>query len=215
MDSGQPCVQKDTRLSAVLGRCCALLCLYRLWTDEGVVKNEKQGEGQRPMVVFSGSLFDSEPVYRLCKSMFLDFFCGERLERVDVQGLQHAVCLSVQEATEETPQPPIYFRVYRVVCPVRGGVPMEVELEEIGPRYDLVIQRVQEAKEEEMQEAMKRGEGGGEKKKKRKNIDVNEMGDKVGRIHMGKQDMNRLQIRKFKGLKRKRGEEALFGCFFG
>jgi ribosome production factor 2 len=30
------------------------------------------------------------------------------------------------------------------------------------------------------------------------------MGDKVGRIHMGKQDLNQLQTRKMKGLKRSR-----------
>lgn len=29
------------------------------------------------------------------------------------------------------------------------------------------------------------------------------MGDKMGRIHMGRQDLNQLQTRKMKGLKRK------------
>jgi len=41
--------------------------------------------------------------------------------------------------------------------------------------------------------------------KTKKNIETDIMGDKVGRIHMGKQDLGELQTRKMKGLKRSRG----------
>ena len=37
--------------------------------------------------------------------------------------------------------------------------------------------------------------------KKRKNVETDEMGDKVGRIHLGKQDLAQMQGRKMKGLK--------------
>ena len=37
--------------------------------------------------------------------------------------------------------------------------------------------------------------------KKRKNIETDEMGDKVGKIHLGKQDLSKMQGRKMKGLK--------------
>lgn len=33
------------------------------------------------------------------------------------------------------------------------------------------------------------------------------MGDKIGRIHLGRQDLSELQTRKMKGLKRRRGVE--------
>jgi len=36
---------------------------------------------------------------------------------------------------------------------------------------------------------------------KRKNKEVDDMGDLRGRIHVGKQDLNKLQTRKMKGLK--------------
>ena len=39
--------------------------------------------------------------------------------------------------------------------------------------------------------------------KSRKNIETDLMGDKMGRIHVGRQDLNQLQTRKMKGLKRK------------
>ena len=38
--------------------------------------------------------------------------------------------------------------------------------------------------------------------KKKKNLEVDEMGDLRGRIHVGKQDLGKLQTRKMKGLKR-------------
>ena len=43
--------------------------------------------------------------------------------------------------------------------------------------------------------------------KQKKNIETDMMGDKLGRIHLGKQDLSELQTRKMKGLKRSRGLE--------
>jgi len=42
--------------------------------------------------------------------------------------------------------------------------------------------------------------------KAKKNITTDLIGDKVGRIHVGKQDLTQLQTRKMKGLKRSRGD---------
>ena len=39
--------------------------------------------------------------------------------------------------------------------------------------------------------------------KSKKNVETDLMGDKMGRIHLGRQDLNQLQTRKMKGLKRK------------
>lgn len=43
--------------------------------------------------------------------------------------------------------------------------------------------------------------------KTRKNIETDIIGDKVGRIHLGKQDLNDMQTRKMKGLKRSRDDD--------
>ena len=37
-------------------------------------------------------------------------------------------------------------------------------------------------------------------------MDIDIIGDKVGRIHVGTQDFGKLQTRKMRGLKRRRGE---------
>ena len=44
--------------------------------------------------------------------------------------------------------------------------------------------------------------------KSKKNVETDIMGDKIGRIHLGKQDLSELQTRKMKGLKRGRDTDA-------
>ncbi|NKB16692.1 MAG: hypothetical protein HC774_07260 [Sphingomonadales bacterium] len=57
-----------------------------------------------------------------------------------------------------------------------------------------------------LKEALRRPRGTEEKS--RKNIETGLMGDKLGRIHLGRQDLNELQTRKMKALKRGREERA-------
>jgi len=76
----------------------------------------------------------------------------------------------------------------------------------MGPSLDLVLRRHQPADTELLKQAMKRPKlkktdvekGLG---KKKKNLEVDEMGDLRGRVHVGKQDLGKLQTRKMKGLK--------------
>ena len=53
-----------------------------------------------------------------------------------------------------------------------------------------------------LKEAMKKAKTTQERPKK--NISTDIVGDKIGRIHLGKQDLKELQTRKMKGLKRSR-----------
>ena len=46
------------------------------------------------------------------------------------------------------------------------------------------------------------------KAKVKKNVDTDIVGDKVGRIHLGRQDLSDLQTRKMKGLKRGRDADV-------
>jgi ribosome production factor 2 len=71
---------------------------------------------------------------------------------------------------------------------------------------DLRVGRMREPEEDMLKEAMRRTKKGEEKTKK--NVTVDSMGDKLGRVHMGKVDLSALQTRKMKGLKRNRGNEA-------
>jgi hypothetical protein len=59
-----------------------------------------------------------------------------------------------------------------------------------------------------MKEAMKQGKRPNEEIKTKKNISMDLIGDKVGRVHLNKQDLGGLQTRKMKGLKRRAGVES-------
>lgn len=41
----------------------------------------------------------------------------------------------------------------------------------------------------------------------KKNVEIDIVGDKLGRIHVGNQDLTKLQTRKVRGLKRRSGED--------
>ncbi|KAF7890562.1 hypothetical protein EAF00_008877 [Botryotinia globosa] len=168
-------------------------------------KNKKCAVGLKPMILFSGTPFES-PVsdeYTLAKSMFLDFFKGEPADKVDVEGLQYIVSISARDSVDgEEEKPKIHLRVYLIRTKKSGQKLPRVEVEEMGPRMDFRVGRVKEADESIMKEAMRRARGSAERPKK--NITTDIVGDKMGRIHLGKQDLKELQTRKMKGLKRSR-----------
>lgn len=171
-------------------------------------KGAKPSVGVKPLVSFSGAGFEDpgEGGLRLAKSLLLDFFRGQEAKEVDVEGLQMLISFFAPEQKEgdEQGKRMVHMRVYRLVTKKSGQKVPRVEVEEIGPRVDMKIGRVREADEGMWKEAMKKGRGGEEKRKK--NVEMDRVGDKIGRIHLGRQDLGELQTRKMKGLKRGRGE---------
>jgi len=188
---------------------------------------------------FASELFDTHPRFIQLKSILLDFFGSEVLEGVHLSGLEHVISVQLAptpagltNATsflsglttdfikdDDTKNfPAVHIRCYTVGASASGarGVP-RIELTEMGPSFDLSLRRRQDADPEMWKQALKRPKlkkddiekGLG---KRKKNIEVDEMGDVRGRLHIGKQDLNKLQTRKMKGLKASRtdndGEEG-------
>ncbi|CAM1507146.1 Fc.00g067870.m01.CDS01 [Cosmosporella sp. VM-42] len=171
-------------------------------------KTKKFAVGLKPMVLFAGTAFES-PVadeYTLAKSVFLDFFKGEPTDKIDVEGLQYVVSISAEENTDSDVKPTIHLRVYIISTKRSGHKLPRVEVEEIGPRMDFRVGRMQQADEAMLKEAMKKVHGLEERTKK--NISTDSMGDKIGRVHLGRQDLKDLQLRKMKGLKRSRNDDV-------
>lgn len=75
----------------------------------------------------------------------------------------------------------------------------------MGPRMDFRVGRIHEPEQDMLKEALKKAKT---EEKTKKNVSMDVMGDKIGRIHLGKQDLGGLQTRKMKGLKRSRDEDA-------
>lgn len=180
----------------------SILNNYKLLKD---FKKQTFNIGLKPVFIFQGPIFDSHPVYQHLKSLFLDFFRGEVFELHDLAGLQHIISVTALEVddnvqTSISPLPIVNFRVYKIKT-YKSAQPKlpRVEIDEIGPRLNFKIGRRQEPSAEMEKEAMLEVA----KAKARKNVERDEMGDQIARIHVGKQDLSKLQTRKMKGLKSK------------
>jgi ribosome production factor 2 len=190
------------------------LLLITAPTDLEADNNLQIGIEMKPMILFAGSQWedtsasDQATVYRTMRSLFLDLFQGEEIPSVDVAGLQYVLMIAAGESASSTnvddpaSKPVIHLRWYRVKT-VRSTSPKipRVELEPVGPTFDFRVSRFREADPSIMKEAMKHGRRPNEPKSK-KNIEMDLVGDKIGRVHLGKQDLSQLQTRKMKGLKR-------------
>ncbi|KKK24225.1 ribosome biogenesis protein [Aspergillus rambellii] len=167
------------------------------------------GVGLRPLMLFSGSAWEdsTSTVHTTLKSMLVDLFKGETGEKIDVEGLQYALMVAAEEPAAGL-APVVHLRWYKLVTKRSGHKLPRVELEEIGPKFDFKVGRIQEAPRDAMKEAMKQGKRPNENMRTKKNISMDVIGDKVGRVHLSKQDLGGLQTRKMKGLKRRAGVES-------
>lgn len=178
---------------------------------EGQEEQQKMqiGVEMKPLILFAGNVWDDSSAsdlaskFRMTKSLLLDIFQGEEIKTIDVEGLQYLMMVAASEPATSLDDPVIHVRWYKVRTRKSGHPKLpRVEVDEVGPRFfDFKIGRIKEADPDMWKEAMKKGVRPNEAGKKRKNIDMDEMGDKVGRVHLGKQDLSGLQTRKMKGLK--------------
>jgi len=180
---------------------------------------------------FASELFDTHPRFIQLKSILLDFFGSEVLDGIHMSGVEHVISVqlaptpagltSVSAAAavglsdvldDDTKNlPKVHIRSYTIAVTTPNRAAPHVELTPMGPSFDLSLRRVQQADPEMWKQAMKRPKlkkqdvekGLG---KKKKNMEVDEMGDLRGRLHVGKQDLEKLQTRKMKGLKVKPNE---------
>ncbi|KAJ8588949.1 Brix-domain-containing protein [Rhizopogon salebrosus TDB-379] len=184
-------------------------------------KTPKSTPGHKPMMHFASELFDTHTRFIQLKSLLTDLFNGEVIESICLPGLEHMISVTLSpapslqtanpilgESQDEDLQnlPKVHIRTYTVKLLPSGTRVPRVELTEMGPFIDLSLRRHQDADPEMWKAAMKRPKlkkqdlekGLG---KKRKNMEVDEMGDLRGRVHIAKQDLSMLQTRKMKGLK--------------
>lgn len=103
--------------------------------------------------------------------------------------------------------PIVHFRTYLVQLLKSGQREPRVELLPHGPSFDFRLRRAQAPSEDLLKLALqrhlpKKPTGENKKAQGNKNVDIDEMGDKVGKIHVGQQELGKLQSRKMKGLKK-------------
>lgn len=124
-------------------------------------KNQKCAVGLKPLLLFSGTPFESPTptAYTLARSLFLDLFRGQEAQSVDVEGLQYMINISAGEEVEGQDGPLVHLRAYLIRTKKSGQRLPRVEVEEMGPRMDFKIGRIREAEESMMKEALRKAKG--------------------------------------------------------
>jgi len=170
---------------------------FGLETYKGIdeFKGISSAIGSKPCMVFNGEGFEHNLRLKLLKSLLLDIYKGYNVKSIDLTSLDHVI--SVTAISEDK----VTFRHYNIQLKKSPSpkVP-QVHLDEIGPSFDMVLRRFLNPSPGLRREAMKVPKEA--RKRKVKNISTNIMKEKLGQIHMERQDLSTLQTRKMKGLKR-------------
>jgi ribosome production factor 2 len=157
--------------------------------------------------------------------MLLDFFNGEQSDAIALAGLEHVISITLgptpsnlttiagtaDEHSSDSKEslavlPPVHIRTFTIQLNKSGTRIPKVQLTPMGPHFDFVLRRHTTPDPTMLKAALRRPKmekndvekGLG---KKRKNIEIDEMGDLKGQLHLGKQDLSGLQVRKMRGLK--------------
>lgn len=176
------------------------------------LKTPKSTSGHKPLMHFSSELFDSHPRYTQLKTILMDAFNGQVTDSICLSGLEHVISVTVAPIPQDfisassASLPKVHVRTYTFKMSPSGGKTPRAELTPMGPHFDLVLRRNREADEDAMKAALKKPKiakkdvesGLG---KKRKNLEVDGMGDLRGHVHVGKQNLDKLQRKKVKALR--------------
>lgn len=174
---------------------------------------------------FASPLFDTHPRLMQLRSLLLALFNGEAIESIALAGIEHVISVQLgplPATSASTPAAPlpgsvdddpalfpaILIRTYTLALKSSSTRIPYIDLVPMGPSLDLVVRRHMQPDPVLLAASLKRPklakkdvESGLGQKKRMRNKEVDEMGDLRGRVHVGKQDLSKLQGRKVRALK--------------
>jgi len=156
---------------------------------------KKPMAGGKPAIIFQGAEFENSEDHKRTGNLFIDIFRLHEVNKIDLSGLDRVIVCSTLDGV-------ILFRQYMVKLLKSGTRVPRVELEEVGPSFDCSIGRTKFASTDLMKEALRVPPQLQAKKKKNKSSNI--FGDKLGTIHMERQDLDTLTLARMKAFKRKR-----------
>lgn len=149
--------------------------------------------GAKPLLVFQGDAWNSDPNFHKLENLLLDFFRGEKINKLALKGIDHVISCSVVDDK-------LYIRGYNTRYVKSGTKVPDLELSPMGPFMDCTLRRTSWAGADKWAAALKRPKNV-KKPRKVKNISRNDMGDKLGRIHMEKQNLDKMNTRRVTALR--------------
>lgn len=182
--------------------------------------------GSRPLLVFAGDQWEhgGETMLRL-RNLLLDFFQGQDTDRMLLGALDHVIVATAVGKDEHAgvPSDPnaatrsddgrgqrIKLRHYHMSlskgAQTLASAAPKAALSPIGFSMDMLVRRSRIAPRDLWREAVRVPREA--KARKQKNVTRDEMGNKLGRVHMEKQDLDRMPMKKMKALRKpKKGED--------
>ena len=151
----------------------------------------------KPVLIFQGEIFESNFEFERVKKFFIDFFRLYPVENAVISELRRVIVF-----TCDNDEQIIKLRCYQVNGNIEEGTFKDVTLEEIGPSFDFKKKHFELANIDLYNKALKQPKA--VTGTKEKNIEHNGLGEKRGRLHMQKQNLNAVSLRKFKKIGKKR-----------
>jgi ribosome production factor 2 len=153
-------------------------------------------------MLFVGDLWQQSLEHRNLQNLLTDFYRGDVVDKVVVSGFDHLIVFALAAEESNTERVLLHQRTY--FCKLKknpeGSSTPVPSLEPCGPDMDYAVRRTQWAPTELYRAARQQPKA--LKKKKVKNQTTNMFGEKIGRLHLEKQDVDNIQGRKVKALRR-------------
>lgn len=167
------------------------------------VQVEKKRLGSKPCLLFAGEGWEQDTTLERVRSLFTDFFRVEDVNNVALAGIDYATVFTAMGES-------ILVRNYHLRYKKSGSRTPAVQLEEMGPCFTLTIRRHQLAAPDLWRTALKQPKE--LTPKKVKNESHNVFGDTLGRVHVGRQDLGSMRVKRVKALRKGREEEGEEGA---
>jgi len=175
--------------------------------------------GSKPLVIFQGAAFESSETLKRTKSLLLDFFGGARPDKVLLAGIDQVVVCSTFDApggassvaarlggSGDSGEAPVSVRRFALKQLKSGSEVPRVELEEIGPRFTLTVDRTRHPDKDRWKQSIKVPKAA--KVTKVKNVSKDEMGKRTAKIHLGRQEYDAIHTVHHGEAKRKKAKAA-------
>lgn len=185
--------------------------------------------GGKPFFVFEGSEFVSDPTFVRLKSLLIDFFRGGSETEINLDGCDRVLAFSLRSENGEdvcvAPSTECYgtgpqrergntvlcMRHYALLKPTtaaagpRGSPCVDPQLIDIGPNFDFVLRRVSFATAAEFKAATRVPRAVmATLRSTAENVTSDAMGNLRGQLHVGRQEVDQLNLRRFKAHRNKR-----------
>ena len=178
---------------------------YKSLADYGGSVSKKR-IGSKPLMLFLGDLWQHDATCGKLQNFLVDFYRGDPVDKLVASGVDHVVVFSIADSPHSKPL--VHQRTY--FCKLKKNpngsrIPLPY-LEACGPDMDFEVRRTQFADSDLWKASLKQPQS--TKRKTIKNQSTNLFGETVGRLHLERQHIEKMQGRKAKALRRAEKMEA-------